>query len=654
MDVKNIRQEEEECRKFLGIAGDDINIKEEIKKCYDHIVTNYLKEKFTEILKSIELKKEEKELITKQLSTNIKDIIENLNSSYQFLEKSMDINEFIKVKRVKDNQFKSEIIKGFAMTKGAFSKIKGINRENTKILILNFDLNEHEIRDPFIDNTKNDKNKNKDKKEENVTNKNKKISWADEIFNLIESLNVNLILINKGIDNKLLEKLEISKIIAINVKSKSLKKIASCTKGIAISSLDEFKNYVNNKEEKDDDKNKKQNFCGSCVFEIVDIKKFSEEKMESVICYDDINDYKPDIFEKIIYRPKYKLMKFETKNNDYFRTLLLKSSNKVLLDKIKKALKEEIFITVRDFFLQQKMLHFLFCKVEFVLPTKEEEKEKEKKEIINNDIIINDNNINNNNFENNIFDINNNNLNNNLDNKDKKIIPKMFTVKRMIDRQNEKKKKEDENININASSNNQKINATPEIKENKEINKQNNKKIIAQSAKVNNIIPIINTNTKDIKDEIESPKAFQFNPKLKPQPPLAQKSSQTKLASNQRNDSKKNLIALNEINKEENAKNFSLEKQKSGKIIKETESNSKFSGNSGNVKNNFYEEVKNNETSNFSLEQNDLEKISINLNNNNNFVYSLNPKDFENKQKHKYQFGFDVSIISKNRKKKQN
>ena len=30
MDVKNIRQEEEECRKFLGIAGDDINIKEEI------------------------------------------------------------------------------------------------------------------------------------------------------------------------------------------------------------------------------------------------------------------------------------------------------------------------------------------------------------------------------------------------------------------------------------------------------------------------------------------------------------------------------------------------------------------------------------------------------------------------------------------------
>ena len=340
MDVKNIRQEEEECRKFLGIAGDDLNIKEEIKKCYDHIVTNYLKEKFSEILKQSDLKKEEKETITKQLSNNIKDIIENLNSSYQFLEKSMDINEFIKVKRVKDNQFRSEIIKGFAMTKSAFSKIKGINRENTKILILNFDLNEHEIRDPFIDITKKEKNKDKkdkNKEGENGKNKDKKISWADEIFNLIESLNVNLILINKGIDNKLLEKLEISKIIAINVKSKSLKKIAGCTKGIAISSLDEFKNYVNIKEEKEDDKNKKQNFCGSCVFDIVDIKKFSEEKMESVICYDDINDYPPEIFEKIIFRPKYKLMKFETKNNDYFRTLLLRGTNKVLLDKIKKV-----------------------------------------------------------------------------------------------------------------------------------------------------------------------------------------------------------------------------------------------------------------------------------------------------------------------------
>ena len=653
MDVKNIRQEEEECRKFLGIAGDDLNIKEEIKKCYDHIVTNYLKEKFSEILKQSDLKKEEKETITKQLSNNIKDIIENLNSSYQFLEKSMDINEFIKVKRVKDNQFRSEIIKGFAMTKSAFSKIKGINRENTKILILNFDLNEHEIRDPFIDITKKEKNKDKkdkNKEGENGKNKDKKISWADEIFNLIESLNVNLILINKGIDNKLLEKLEISKIIAINVKSKSLKKIAGCTKGIAISSLDEFKNYVNNKEEKEDDKNKKQNFCGSCVFDIVDIKKFSEEKMESVICYDDINDYPPEIFEKIIFRPKYKLMKFETKNNDYFRTLLLRGTNKVLLDKIKKALKEEIFITLRDFFLQQKVLHFLFCKVEFILPSKEEE--KEKKEIINNDIIITNNN---NNLDINIKldNKNNNNLdiiNNNIfDNKDNKIIPKMITVKRMIDRQNEKKKKDNENTDV--SNNDQKTNVANATNETKEINRQISKKIVPQIAKVNNIIPI--SNPKDIKEEIESPKTSQFNPKLKP-PPLSQKSIPTKTSNNQKRESNKNLNALNEINKEENFKNFSHNKPKVPAVMKEPQSSSKFSGNSGNMKNSFYEEAKNNETSNFLLDQNDIEIKSINLNPNDieRNDFSLNPKDFENKQKHKYQFGFDVSIISKNKQKK--
>ena len=373
MADKNIRQEEEECRKFLGISGDDLNVKNEIKKCYDYISTNYLEKKFSEILGSLQINPDEKNAVKKQLPNNVKEIIENLNSSHQCLTTSMNINDFIKVKKVKDTQFRSEIIKGFAMTKGAFTKIKGLSRENTKILILDFDLNEHEIKDPFEKDNEKQKKKNKeekDKKDDNIKNES---SWADDILEKIESLNVNVILINKGIDNRLLEKMEKSKIIAINIKSRSLQNIAKCIKCKALSSLEEFEQYIKNKDNKEDDKNKKLNICGSCFYEIVDIKKFSEEKTQSVICYNSIKDYKPDIFEKIIYRPKFKLMKFISKNNDYFRTLLLRSSSKVLLDNIKKALKEEIFITVRDFFLQQKILHFLFCKVEFILPKKEEE-----------------------------------------------------------------------------------------------------------------------------------------------------------------------------------------------------------------------------------------------------------------------------------------
>ena len=618
MADKNIRQEEEECRKFLGIAGDDLAKKDEIKKCYNYITLNYLKEKFSDLLRQLDIKKEEKEIILKQLPNNIKGIIENINSSYQCLTSSMDINEFIKVKKVKDSQFKSEIIKGFAMTKGAFSKVKGINRENSKILILDFDLNEHDIKEPFV----NTKKKENNKKEHGKNDSEKVVtSWADDVYKEISSLNINVILINKGIDNKLLEKfIGDNKIIAINVKSNSLEKIARCTKGKVYSSLEEFKNYINYQEI---DKNKKQNIYGSCLFDIVEIKKFTEEKIETAICFDNIEDYKPDIFEKIIYRPKFKLMKFESKNNDYFRTLLIKSSNKILLNIIKKALKEEIFITVRDFYLQQKVLHFLFCKVEFVLPVKEEEKEKEKK------------------------------INNNVSNK---VVSKTIlldnrpgTIKRKIELQNEKKKmtvkekvfekvdeslikKLDELVNDkkNINSNN----------ENKENNKPN-KKTSSQNIKVNNITVIENS-----KEEPDLATTPQFTSKKKPltsKTDLSQESTIIKkdfVSAKEINTMNENM--LSEIKKEENINN-----------------NKSTSNNSGNLKNFIYDEKRNSEISNFSLGPNEndekdinskaniTEKISINLN--------LQEKpDFDKKQNIKYQFGFDISIINKDEKKSSN
>ena len=519
MADKNIRQEEEECRKFLGISGDDLNVKNEIKKCYDYISTNYLEKKFSEILGSLQINQEEKNAVKKQLPNNVKEIIENLNSSHQCLTTSMNINDFIKVKKVKDTQFRSEIIKGFAMTKGAFTKIKGLSRENTKILILDFDLNEHEIKDPFEKDNEKQKKKNKeekDKKDDNIKNES---SWADDILEKIESLNVNVILINKGIDNRLLEKMEKSKIIAINIKSRSLQNIAKCIKCKALSSLEEFEQYIKNKDNKEDDKNKKLNICGSCFYEIVDIKKFSEEKTQSVICYNSIKDYKPDIFEKIIYRPKFKLMKFISKNNDYFRTLLLRSSSKVLLDNIKKALKEEIFITVRDFFLQQKILHFLFCKVEFILPKKEDESKKEEESEQEQE----KGNINNINIKTN----NNNDIR--IKTKNNTTVNQVGTIKRMIELQNEKAK----------------------LKENKDSNKLN-KKNTSQPAKVNNMAPITIIN-----DEPNSPTSPQFSLKKK----------QLKESGLNNNDNSKN--SKNNINEEtvnDEISNFSLETYNDYKI----------------------------------------------------------------------------------------
>ena len=606
MADKNIRQEEEECRKFLGISGDDLNVKNEIKKCYDYISTNYLEKKFSEILGSLQINPDEKNAVKKQLPNNVKEIIENLNSSHQCLTTSMNINDFIKVKKVKDTQFRSEIIKGFAMTKGAFTKIKGLSRENTKILILDFDLNEHEIKDPFEKDNEKQKKKNKeekDKKDDNIKNES---SWADDILEKIESLNVNVILINKGIDNRLLEKMEKSKIIAINIKSRSLQNIAKCIKCKALSSLEEFEQYIKNKDNKEDDKNKKLNICGSCFYEIVDIKKFSEEKTQSVICYNSIKDYKPDIFEKIIYRPKFKLMKFISKNNDYFRTLLLRSSSKVLLDNIKKALKEEIFITVRDFFLQQKILHFLFCKVEFILPKKEEESEQEQEK----------GNINNINIK-----TNNNNNDIRIKTKNNTTVNQVGTIKRMIELQNEKAK----------------------LKENKDSNKLN-KKNTSQPAKVNNMAPITIIN-----DEPNSPTSPQFSLKKK-QLSTGQKSISAQDPSNKKQDF--NISKDTNIFPEIIEENIPF-KSKSSAIVKESGLNN--NDNSKNSKNNINEETVNDEISNFSLETYNDYKIK-NLISDNIFKIEKQEENkfVEQEESNNYQFGFDISIIRKNEGNKTN
>ena len=64
-------------------------------------------------------------------------------------------------------------------------------------------------------------------------------------------------------------------------------------------------------------------------------KNFTEENTVGFECYDTIVKYKN--FEKIIYRPKYKLMKFDTAINFNFLGLLVSSSKKEILVSLKKT-----------------------------------------------------------------------------------------------------------------------------------------------------------------------------------------------------------------------------------------------------------------------------------------------------------------------------
>ena len=77
------KADDENCRKFLDIQGDELKTKEEIKKCYDYISTNYINQKLSKLLAPLDINEEIKESIKKQLPNNIKEIIENIFPSYQ-------------------------------------------------------------------------------------------------------------------------------------------------------------------------------------------------------------------------------------------------------------------------------------------------------------------------------------------------------------------------------------------------------------------------------------------------------------------------------------------------------------------------------------------------------------------------------------------
>ena len=590
MAEKSMKQEDEECLKFLEINGGDLKTREEIKKCYDYISTNYINERLELLLNFLEIKEEEKETIMRQLPNNIKEIIENLNPLNQCTTKSMNINQFIKVKKLKESSFRTEVVRGFAMTKELCTKNMGVSKVDANILLLDFDLNEHKMKDLIVI-----KKENKKKNPRNNNIPKNESSWADDIYKAIESLGVNVILISKGIDTKLLEKFQEKSelnskpkpIIVIDVKSASLEKLSLCTKAKVISSLEEFNNYINNNNNEEGDKNKKANFLGTCKsFQTVDIKKFNEEKIETVECNDKIDDYKIDIFENNIYRPKFKLMKFDIRVNYSFHTLLISGNDKYLLDMIKKTLKEEIFITVRDFFLQQKVLHYLFCKVEYILP--------------------------------------NDDSNNNLKTK-KKPVPNLIKQKF------NKGKATSENQNIKNDEILYTKKSMSGINDTKILKKISN----SQSDKVNNI------NTIKVNSKEEENSSSQITRKSQMQIPPKSSSNQEnfkkELISFKENFIKRIESKISEVNSEESN---GIEKSS---FIKET------SGNIKNGKNGIVKES-NKIVSNFTLGQNDS-NVTINLNEIDIIENNCPNQKLEKEQKIIYQFGFDTSIISQNEQK---
>ena len=364
--TKKNKKEEEDALKFLGLKNkkEEDNIKNNIEKCYENIITNYIRERISNC--SLEEKNKEK------LISFIKTIIKNLNPSFKDLKDSMDINDYIKVKIVQNNDFSnSKVIDGFAMTKNVCSKKMSEKQESPKILLLDLDLNVHKSNEPL-----------EIKKKESTEFFN-----TYEIKKKLKSLKIDVILINKGISHKFLEFLlkDTKLIIIINVKTSSLQKIARCTKGEVITSLTDLRLERNNSEE--NNSKLSSNIYGTCKsFQIINVSKFQKKKKKNKInIIDDLSSFNNSNFENIILSNKNKLMIFDGCDSILFQTLLLSGPDTKPLQEIKNLLKKEIFSTAREYFLQKKVLYFLFCSIPPFISDDSKDNNSQKNPVINKD-----------------------------------------------------------------------------------------------------------------------------------------------------------------------------------------------------------------------------------------------------------------------------
>ncbi len=317
---KKAKKENEECIKFLSLKDkkNEDHIKKNIETNYETIVKNFLETilqregtQFYDDWFQILFK-----LITKAIS--------KLSPSFRDLKDSLDINDYIKIKKlIYKDQSKCRLIDGYVLRKNVASKKMKPPLENPKILLFDCGLDFNKSVGP---------NHNRDFSKFNI----QKPFFVEKILKKIDSLEANLIIVNKNIDYELQnEFLKKNKIIfaVINVKSRSLKRIARCTKTNVLKSIDDLNGNV---------------ILGKC-------KKFNVEKIK-------ITTNNKNMEDKIKNKDYY-LMTFEDNDNILFQSIVLTGPNKDDLNRIKSILKQKILVTIRDFYLQKTVLYYLFCEI---------------------------------------------------------------------------------------------------------------------------------------------------------------------------------------------------------------------------------------------------------------------------------------------------
>ena len=327
---KKAKKETEENFKFLLLKNKSYeeSVKQNIETCYDHIVKLYIET----ILKN--------DLSSPNLFDNwyektvdlVKQAIAKVSPSYRDLGDSSNINEFIKVKTIKyKNQSLCKLIDGFAFRKNVSSKKMRFSIDNPKLLLLNcgLDVNENDQASTAT------QSQSQAQAHSNSNTRHEK-EFTELIQKKFESIGVDIVLLNQNVSHyiqkELMDKNNIT--LVLNVKSKSLKNIARCTKTSLFNSVHVVDNSCT---------------LGQC-------KKFRIEKYKSFSSsLNNINAH--------IKANEYNLMIFEGCDNLLFQTMVISGPNETELKKLKELLKYSILLTVRDFYLQKHLLYFLYCDI---------------------------------------------------------------------------------------------------------------------------------------------------------------------------------------------------------------------------------------------------------------------------------------------------
>ena len=262
-------------------------------------------------------------------------VINNLSPTFQNLNDSININDYLKIKTIEyRDQSKCEVIDGYALRKNNFTKGMRNIIINPKILLLKGPLEALRTNRGNLDTTN-----------KIVVRSTAIEAYTEIIKRKIQELSPQIILVEGNVSPKF-QNMDILIINKVNIKK--LNRIARCVKSFVVPSPDLLgKNIV----------------LGSCAkFEMTQIKKGMSVENRNYILH--------------MKQEQYNLMKFEGCGKILFNTVILSGHNKEELKELKRLMKI-ITKTARHLYCQKFLLKYFNMLYEPSILI-EQEKKKEK------------------------------------------------------------------------------------------------------------------------------------------------------------------------------------------------------------------------------------------------------------------------------------